>query len=108
MFKIATNQQPGIKSNLQRHLTPDFMTTALELRKNFGIIMPERKTLQQGCSTTLRAALDPGSSVEDGVFLSDCHFTADEKIVARHALNKENAEKLWGLSEGIVGEKFAY
>lgn len=70
------------------------------------------KTLSQGASTPLTAALDPGldvSEVEErtegwGVFLADCQFRQAPKT----AVGKEEAEKLWALSEELVGEKFCW
>ncbi|KAI1463111.1 NAD(P)-binding protein [Daldinia caldariorum] len=64
------------------------------------------KTLQQGCSTTLRAALDPDLVEEEGVFLQDTKLTTDPKAVRDWATDPELAEKLWKLSEDLVGEKF--
>ncbi|KAB8300854.1 hypothetical protein EYC80_002782 [Monilinia laxa] len=60
------------------------------------------KTLETGTSTTLVAALDPALKSHSGVFLSDCQIfqTAD------YTTNPEYAQKLWALSEKIVGEKF--
>lgn len=89
------------------------------------------KTLEQGTSTTLVAALDPAlkgkyislhsvhlllpnsqpplnntntPSAHSGTFLSDCQIfkTAD------YTTNPQYAEKLWTLSEKIVGEKFEF
>lgn len=64
------------------------------------------KALQQGCATTLKAALDSALEKEDGVFLSDCQLTTDPELVAPWALDEGDAERLWGLSEELVGEKF--
>ncbi|KAI2777366.1 NAD(P)-binding protein [Daldinia loculata] len=64
------------------------------------------KTLQQGCGTTLRAALDPDLVKEEGVFLQNTNLTTDPKDVKEWATDPELAEKLWKLSEELVGEKF--
>lgn len=53
---------PGsIASNLQRHVDMDNIQPHLQevAEANPGWARPERKSLQEGCSTTLRAALDP-------------------------------------------------
>jgi hypothetical protein len=79
----------------------------------------EPKTLEQGCATTLVAALDPalegmalapvgenemlmnlGSS---GAFLRDCKIYED---VVSWATGEENVQTLWELSEKLVGQKF--
>ncbi|KAK9482215.1 hypothetical protein V1527DRAFT_477090 [Lipomyces starkeyi] len=62
----------------------------------------DRKSLQQGCATTLVAALDPELQDKTGTYLSDCQVN----IPAAHADDAEVAEKLWNLSEEIVGQKF--
>ena len=62
--------------------------------------MPKRKSIQQGCSTTLVAALDP--SINSGEYLEDCNPAEPEA----HAMDKQKAEKLWVLSEKLVGQKF--
>ena len=80
------------------------------------------KNLEQGTSTTLRAALDPSlngmfclpssqtrieqhltSGTEfSGAYLSDCQVSETPE----YAHNPKLADKLWTLSEEIVGEKF--
>ena len=60
------------------------------------------KSLQQGCSTTLVAALDPSISGQSGSYMEDCEIGKPES----YAINKETAEQLWMLSEKLVGEKF--
>lgn len=61
---------------------------------------PKLKTVQQGCSTTLVAALDP--SINSGDYLEDCSPAQPEA----HVKDKQKAEKLWILSEKLVGQKF--
>jgi NAD(P)-dependent dehydrogenase (short-subunit alcohol dehydrogenase family) len=86
------------------------------------IQMPKEKTVEEGCATTLAAALDPaldGKSLAaylitkllttflpeySGSFLDDCK----PHEVLEYASNSSNAEKLWTLSEKIVGETFSY
>lgn len=66
------------------------------------------KTIEEGASTTLVAATDPQLTLPDsdgrGVFLSDCQISD----VPGYAVDKELALKLWEITEGWVGEKFAY
>lgn len=61
---------------------------------------PNRKSIQQGCSTTLVAALDP--SINSGDYLEDCNLAEPEA----HVMDERKAEKLWVLSEKLVGQKF--
>ncbi|KIX02561.1 uncharacterized protein Z518_08502 [Rhinocladiella mackenziei CBS 650.93] len=61
------------------------------------------KSLDQGSATTLVAALDPKLSEDDRViYLSDCQVAQS----AGHASDEKAAERLWKLSEDIVGQKF--
>jgi hypothetical protein len=112
---------------LSTHVTPEMWGSAFEWanRNNNGdnqvqVAMEEPKTLQQGCSTSLVAALDP--SIEgmiaialkmyyqmlivlesSGGLLQNC---AVRPIGKDYAKGKENIDKLWALSERLVGQKF--
>ena len=88
-------------------MTPELVKDAIREVFGEGGAPPPRKTLQQGCATTLRAALDPALEDEKGVYLHDCQVTTDPNWVAPWALDEEGAEKCWELSEELVGEKFA-
>jgi len=65
---------------------------------------PKAKTVEQGSSTTLTAALDPSLDSASGAFLDDCNPAK----ALDYASSPGNAEKLWALSEEIVGERFTY
>jgi NAD(P)-dependent dehydrogenase (short-subunit alcohol dehydrogenase family) len=62
----------------------------------------EAKTLSQGAASLLVAALDPAFAEKSGCYIEDCQVyqTYD------YALDKDNAMKLWSLSEELVGQKF--
>ncbi|GAD99594.1 short-chain dehydrogenase, putative [Paecilomyces variotii No. 5] len=63
------------------------------------------KTADQGSATMLVAAFDPALSESPepyDVYLSNCQFAE----TAPHASGSERAEKLWQLSEELVGRKF--
>ncbi|KAI0525979.1 putative retinol dehydrogenase 12 [Xylaria bambusicola] len=64
------------------------------------------KTLQQGCASLIRAAIDSDLVNEEGVFINDVNLTTDPKDVKPWATDPELAEKCWKLSEELVGEKF--
>lgn len=60
-----------------------------------------RKTPEEGCSTTLVAALTP--SIEpNGAYLSDCQLGDPKHTV----FDVELEEKLWKLSETLIGNTF--
>lgn len=52
-----------MESNLSTHVTPEMFTSALEIANQNSngkkVEMEQPKTLQEGCSTALVAALDP-------------------------------------------------
>jgi len=104
ILSFAVN--PGeIKTELGRNTEPKMLEGMLSMAEKLGLTW---KTLQQGCSTTLVAATDEklGLPAEDGkgTFLSDCQI----KDTPGYAVNAEYARKLWDVSEGWTGEKFAW
>ncbi|KAL6248471.1 hypothetical protein RBB50_004726 [Rhinocladiella similis] len=94
----------GIQTELWRHTEDAFVQALVQAQKAAGL---EFKTLEQGSSTTLVAALDPHlpTPTSDGnnLYLSDCQFTPAEAW----ARTAENAERLWTLSESVVGQEFS-
>ncbi|KAK6601162.1 short-chain dehydrogenase reductase family [Botrytis cinerea] len=99
---------PGvIDSNLSRDLDPatDYGAMAERFTSRGYIKMDGPfvwKSLEQGTSTTLVAALDPALKDHSGVYLSDCQITE----TAEYTTNPDYAERLWELSEKLVGQKF--
>ncbi|EME86149.1 uncharacterized protein MYCFIDRAFT_59350 [Pseudocercospora fijiensis CIRAD86] len=87
---------PGtIDTDLSRNLTPADLAFVESTARN-GVW----KTHDQGIATTLVAALDPAlATPHDKIFLSDCQFE-DPKD---HANDIEIADRLWQLSESLVG-----
>ena len=62
------------------------------------------KSLSQGSATILVAALDNSLRSHSPAFLRDC-----EVATARdYAVSPANAEKLWRLSEHLVGKEFRF
>jgi hypothetical protein len=59
------------------------------------------KSLQQGCATTLVAALDPSIESESGAYLWNGNVHDEQSWTA-----EEDQQKLWELSEQLTGEKF--
>lgn len=70
------------------------------------VVVPNKKTVDQGCATTLVAALDPGIATYSGEFLEDCRIS--KRTLPTHLVSVEEAEALWKLSEEIVGERFSW
>ncbi|KAH8647847.1 hypothetical protein BX600DRAFT_475932 [Xylariales sp. PMI_506] len=102
---------PGFNhdTRLGSHLTPEDFAPIPEItRRNTGRDwvweVPASKTLTQIAATPLIAALDPEILPSLPAYL--CNGQVQE--VADYARAEENIEKLWKLSEEIVGEKFEY
>ena len=64
------------------------------------------KTVEEGSATTVAAAFDPDIKGSNGSYLVHCKVAPEE--AAEYALDEGAAERLWKLSEEIVGEKFEY
>ena len=62
------------------------------------------KSIAEGASTSLVAAFSPFISRESGSYLYDCQI--HNEAAASHARDQATAEKVWKLSEDLVGEKF--
>jgi len=63
------------------------------------------KSIPQGAATTVTAAFDPSLDTQSGAYLDDSKVANEG--VAPHSSDPANAERLWTLSEKLVGETFA-
>ncbi|KAJ5312054.1 hypothetical protein PENANT_c022G03109 [Penicillium antarcticum] len=114
---------PGsIASGLQRHVDSESISDArVKSQSITDFEVADRKTLQQGCATTLFAALNPALEGDatyqvnmvlpanipsfldlSGLYFSDCQL----KNPAIHACGAETADRLWHLGEQLLGEDF--
>lgn len=59
-------------------------------------------SMQQGIASALLAALDPSLREKGGSFIKECNVVEP----LSYATDREEARKLWALSEKLVGEKF--
>jgi len=62
------------------------------------------KTIPQGAATTVTAAFDPSLNDKPGAYLDDSNVATP----APHSSDPANAEKLWNISEELVGQKFTF
>lgn len=110
---FTTAVHPGvIMTELGRNFASETMDAIAEMRDKGTINF---KTLGAGASTTLVAALDPklangvGEKHNDsenwGAFLDDCQISGK---ACPPAVSDKDAEKLWNVSEKIVGQQFAW
>lgn len=110
---VSLAVHPGvISTELGRNFPPE---TFQAIKKMFESGLWSYKTLGAGASTSLIAALDPklGYGVGEtkdgsenwGAFLIDCQISDN---AAPLAVSSTEAEKLWGVSEKLVGQIFAW
>lgn len=75
-------------------------------QKNTGRYFPlaedPPKSIEQGIATNIVAALDPRIEAQSGMYMADCQ----PQKTYEYAESMEGAEKLWKLSEELIGEKF--
>lgn len=94
---------PGvIDTNLGRHLEPGRLENVSKKFKEFYGAKLSMKDLDQGCSTTLVAALDPKITPDD-FFMAGCQVA---NWAPDYASSEELAGRLWTLSEGLVRQQF--
>ena len=102
---------PGvIMTELSRHLVPDDLT-ALAARMPAGALA--LKPVEAGAATTVWAATSPDLDDIGGVYLEDCHVAGPAvdnpptQGYAAHAMDPDQARRLWTWSEEQVGESFS-
>ncbi|KAL2379962.1 hypothetical protein RJZ90_004921 [Blastomyces dermatitidis] len=74
--------------------------------ENFGAladVIPHWKTTDGGAATSVVAAFDPALKAHSGGFLMDCQLITPTP----YSTDIEKAEKLWKLTEKLVGQEFA-
>jgi len=64
------------------------------------------KTIPQGAATTITAAFDTRFSDKPGAYLDDSNDAT--ATIAPHSSDPATAEKLWTVTEKIVGQSFTY
>jgi len=103
---------PGvIMTNLGRHLDEDDIAYMQERIKTNSQSGSGLKTEAQGAATSCYAATAPELEGKGGIYLEDCHLAHIEEEstvsgVRPYAIDADNAERLWALSEEIVGQSF--
>ncbi|KAF7307621.1 Short-chain dehydrogenase/reductase family protein [Mycena indigotica] len=83
--------------------------------QSIGIYTPDGKpntadysfvTREQGAATSVAAAIDPRIEGKGGAYLS-CAVLADDQV-SEFAADPANAERLWTVTEDLLGEKFTF
>jgi NAD(P)-dependent dehydrogenase (short-subunit alcohol dehydrogenase family) len=97
----------GIITELGRHLTDE--DRALLQKRTAGM---RYKSVEEGAATQVFAATAPELEGRGGLYLEDCHVAAVSDApdalsgVLPYALDAQNAERLWEVSEQLVGRRF--
>ncbi len=103
----------GIVTNLGRHMTEqdmEWMRKRIEENQKSG--GQGFKTIPQGAATTCWAATSPDLEGRGGIYCEDCHVaevddSSLEGGVRSYAIDPASADRLWSLSEELVGESFS-
>ena len=98
----------GIMTELSRHLQPEDLQFLQARTRGMKF-----KSVEAGAATSVFAATAPELEGRGGLYLEDCHVAAVNDAadaldgVKSYALDPQNAERLWEVSEKLVGERFA-
>lgn len=102
---------PGaIMTELGRHLQPEDIEFLRSRAPKGGTL--QFKSIPAGAATTVFAATAPELEGRGGVYLEDCHVAAVNDApdalagVKSYAIDPGNAERLWEVSEKLVGHRF--
>ncbi len=99
----------GILTPLQRHLPKEEMVAAGWIDEDGNLTASGFKTPEQGAATEVWAATSPQLADLGGVYCEDCDiaepWVADgpRSGVAPHAIDPEQAARLWALSAELTG-----
>ncbi|KAJ6185287.1 hypothetical protein N7519_006588 [Penicillium mononematosum] len=116
---LAFSICPGVSyTNLAAHGMNDQASFAADLTEMdnmygnkwlWGMDEMHIKDIDQGAATHVFAAFDTSIKEHNGAFLSDCHIAnQDQEEVYSWATSEIDAERLWTLSERLVGQEFNY
>ena len=106
----AYSVHPGvILTDLARYMSQEELDM---MRKQNAELNRKTKNVSSGAATSVFAATAPELEGHGGVYLADCRIceindTEDSLTVVRsYAIDPENAERLWTVSEEMVGQRF--
>ena len=103
---------PGvIATNLSRHLEEADLVALSNINPSKEPLV--YKNLQQGAATTVWAATSPALSGRGGIYLENCQIAhaaagSGNTGVESYAVDVAAAERLWALSEELVGQSFSF
>ena len=103
---------PGaIMTNLSRHMQEEDFTSLMEYRPTDKPLV--FKSVPQGAATTVWAASALELAHRGGIYLENCQIAqaaeeGGEDGVEDYAIDAVEAERLWSLSEELVGQSFEF
>lgn len=107
----------GIHTNLGRHMSEEDMQNLVERIRKAAEERGEEpqpfKTIPQGAATTCWVATAEELEGTGGLYCEDCHVASEDNEdtaggVRSYAVDHDKADRLWAMSEELVGEDFAY
>jgi NAD(P)-dependent dehydrogenase (short-subunit alcohol dehydrogenase family) len=111
-IRAAAVHPGGIRTELNRHATPETMKAISERPGAAGAVRMRQKTVPQGAATAIWAGVVADAGEVGAHYCEDCHVaqvvTAPDSLdgVSPYALDPERAKALWEKSEELVGERF--
>lgn len=111
LFSVELNKRLAQRGIASYSVHPGNIITELgrDMQEDLAKKVPDimrakylKPSIEEGASTTMVAALDPALTCAKGVFLEDCQLS----FARPYAVDPVNAERLWVLSEKLVGQKF--
>ncbi|KAF8066768.1 NAD-P-binding protein [Lyophyllum atratum] len=96
----------GANTGLHKHMTAEDYIKFADYYNPDGTPKGDWvRSISQCTATHIVAGFDPSIADKSGSYLTDCKVT--NEAAAPYATDKENAAKLWALSEEIIGQKFS-
>ncbi len=112
---LALSLHPGgIQTELGRYMSPeDIKWLTDRIKAGPGGATFQMKTVESGAATQVWAATSPDLDGVGGIYLEDCGIAhpmgeGSGRGYAPYAVDIEAADRLWAMSERMVGQTFTY
>ncbi|KAL7934364.1 hypothetical protein V8C35DRAFT_302373 [Trichoderma chlorosporum] len=128
LMAISLAEKLGSRGLTAFSLHPGVISTQLGDHLDFSVALPELaaadkllgnfegwktgfdfKPMERGIATHIYAAFEPSLKEQNGVYLVDSHIAdPNTQTVKPWGTSKVEADRLWKLSEKLVGQEFSY